>query len=54
MSNKWQKLGVLYSPFGMNRHPKLLTHAANPLPVLIEGNVYRIFSVAGMPITDPR
>jgi len=40
---KWQKLGVLYSPFGTNRHPKLLTHAANPLPVLIEGDLYRVF-----------
>jgi hypothetical protein len=40
---KWQKLNLLYSPAGENRHPKLLTHAANPLPVLIDGDVYRVF-----------
>jgi hypothetical protein len=43
MSNKWQKLGLLYCPSGANRHPKLLSHAANPLPVLIDGDKYRIF-----------
>lgn len=40
---KWQKLGLLYCPAGTGRHPKLLSHAANPLPVLIDGDVYRIF-----------
>jgi hypothetical protein len=43
MTKKWQKLGALYCPSGTSRHPKLLTHAANPLPVLIEGDVYRVF-----------
>lgn len=43
MSSIWRKLGLLYYPAGINQHPKLLTHAANPLPVLIEGDVYRIF-----------
>ena len=43
MTYKWQKLGLLYSPSGASRHPKLLSHAANPLPVLIEGDVYRVF-----------
>lgn len=43
MSRKWQKLGLLYCPSVTNRHPKLLNHAANPLPILIEGDVYRIF-----------
>jgi hypothetical protein len=43
MSNKWKKLGLLYCPSGINRHPKLLSHAANPLPVLIDGDIYRIF-----------
>jgi hypothetical protein len=43
MSGKWLKLGLLYSPSGIDRHPKLLTHAANPLPVQIEGDVYRVF-----------
>lgn len=43
MSIKWRKLGLLYCPSGSNRHPKLLSHAANPLPVLIGEDVYRIF-----------
>jgi hypothetical protein len=43
MSNRWQKLGLLYCPSENCRHPKLLSHAANPLPVLIEGDVYRVF-----------
>jgi len=43
MSNKWRKLGLLYCPSSVNRHPKLLSHAANPLPVLLEGDIYRIF-----------
>jgi len=43
MSNKWQKLGLLYCPSEANRHPKLLSHAANPLPIHLAGDVYRIF-----------
>ena len=43
MSKTWHKLGLLYCPSGLNQHPKLLSHAANPLPVLIDGDVYRIF-----------
>ena len=43
MSNKWKKLGLLYCPSGINRHPKLLSHAANPLPILLDGDVYRVF-----------
>ena len=39
----WKKLGLLYCPSVLNRHPKLLTHAANPLPVLIGGDIYRIY-----------
>ncbi len=42
MSRHWEKLGCLYCPTG-KRHSKLLTHAANPLPVPIQGDVYRIF-----------
>lgn len=38
----WRKLGQLYEPGG-DRHPKLLTHAANPLAVLLAGDVYRVF-----------
>ena len=40
---KWQKLGVLYSPSTVGQHPKLLSHAANPLPILMGGDIYRIF-----------
>jgi hypothetical protein len=43
MSVKWRKLGLLYCPSETNRHPKLLSHAANPLPVQLNGDVYRIF-----------
>lgn len=43
MTHSWRKLGLLYAPQGGQRHPKLLTHAANPLPVLLEGDVYRVF-----------
>ena len=43
MSNKWQKLGLLYCPSETNQHPKLLSHAANPLPVHINGDIYRIY-----------
>jgi hypothetical protein len=43
MSPNWQKLGLLYCPSGIDRHAKLVSHAANPLPVLIEENTYRIF-----------
>lgn len=37
----WQKLGQLYSPLPI--HPKLASHAANPLAILLEGDVYRVF-----------
>jgi hypothetical protein len=43
MTLRWRKLGCLYSPAGNDRHPKLLTHAANPLPVCLDGDIYRIF-----------
>jgi hypothetical protein len=43
MRTKWQKLGLLYCPSGSNRHHKLLSHAANPLAALLDGDVYRIF-----------
>ena len=43
MKQNWQKLSLLYCPTGSSRHPKLLSHAANPLPILIEGDVYRVF-----------
>ena len=43
MRNYWRKLGQLYIPDGTRRHQKLATHAANPLPIQIEGDIYRIF-----------
>jgi hypothetical protein len=43
MKNRWKKLGRLYTPEGRCRHPKLNSHAALPLPVLLDGDVYRIF-----------
>nr|WHW29467.1 hypothetical protein [uncultured bacterium] len=43
MTKKWRKLGLLYAPTGPDRHPKLASHAANPLPVHHQDDVYRIF-----------
>ena len=37
---KWKKLGQIFCPEG--RHPKLQSHAANPLAILLEGNIFRI------------
>jgi len=37
----WKKLGLLYKP--ENIHPKLKTHAANPVPVHIDNDIYRIY-----------
>ena len=41
--HQWRKLGHLYCPAAHGRHPALLTHAANPLPVHLHGDVYRVF-----------
>ncbi len=38
---RWEKLGQIYYPEYI--HPKLASHAANPLAILLEGDVYRIF-----------
>ena len=43
MNHQWHKTGLLYCPAETGRHPKLLTHAANPLPVHLAGDTYRIF-----------
>lgn len=43
MSPTWQKQGLLYCPADTGRHPKLLSHAANPLPILLADDVYRVF-----------
>jgi hypothetical protein len=38
---RWRKLGQLYRPKPV--HPKLASHAANPLGIPLEGDIYRIF-----------
>jgi len=38
---RWEKLGLIYQ--GTHLHPKLRSHAANPLPVRAQGDVYRVF-----------
>jgi len=43
MKKRWNKLGLIYCPSGTNRHPKLMSHAANPVPIHLDGDVYRIF-----------
>lgn len=37
----WKKLGQIYIPEPV--HPKLISHAANPLPFLLGGDIYRVF-----------
>lgn len=43
MKHHWRKLGQLYLPKASGRHPKLASHAANPLPIHLNGDIYRIF-----------
>ncbi|MFW7343419.1 hypothetical protein V0R37_17985 [Pollutimonas sp. H1-120] len=44
MTRAWRKTGLLYTPEGaLRRHPKLLTHAANPLAVHMKEDIFRIF-----------
>lgn len=38
---KWSKLGLLYT--ANNLHPKLLSHAATPLAIHLQNDIYRIF-----------
>jgi hypothetical protein len=40
---EWRKRGRIYAPGGAGRHPKLASHAANPLAVHLEGDVFRVF-----------
>lgn len=40
---KWKKLGSIYQPKRDLNHPKLITHAANPLPVHLHDDVYRVY-----------
>ena len=43
MTEAWLKRGQIFDPASRASHPKLLTHAANPLPIRIEGDTYRCF-----------
>ena len=38
---RWEKLGQLYNPQSL--HLKLASHAANPLAILLNDDVYRVF-----------
>lgn len=42
-AQRWQKQGMVYRLGGQTRHPKLRTHAANPLAVHLSDDVYRVF-----------
>ena len=37
----WKKLGLIYTPASV--HTKLVSHAANPLAVFLDGDVFRVF-----------
>lgn len=41
MTGRWKKLGQLYDAPPL--HPKLVSHAANPLAVFLQGDNYRIY-----------
>jgi hypothetical protein len=43
MKHRWRKIGRLYSADAHERHPKLLTHASNPLPLHLHDDVFRVF-----------
>lgn len=43
MTHYWEKLGQLYEPKKSGQHPKLISHAANPVPVYLRGDIFRIF-----------
>lgn len=43
MNKRWEKRGLLYCPPAQGRHEHLLSHAANPLPVWLAGDVYRVY-----------
>lgn len=38
---QWNKLGLIFCPKAI--HPKLNSHAANPVPVLLQGDIFRVF-----------
>ena len=38
---RWRKLGLVFSPAG--RYPWMQTHAANPVPIRLRGDVFRVY-----------
>ena len=40
---KWHKLGQIYLHSAANAHQKLISHAANPLPIHLADDIYRIY-----------
>ncbi|WP_221307109.1 hypothetical protein [Paraburkholderia atlantica] len=40
---RWEKQRMIFCPPETGGHPKLRSHAANPLPLQLDGDVYRIF-----------
>lgn len=43
MTKLWKKVGLIYALNQNQLHPKLISHTANPLPIHLDGNVFRIF-----------
>lgn len=43
MRQQWKKLGQIYCPKEGGYHQKLISHAANPLPVHLDSDIYRVF-----------
>ncbi|WP_405120869.1 hypothetical protein [Pseudomonas leptonychotis] len=43
MTKCWKKFGQVYVPKEGGLHPKLISHASNPLPVHLHGDIYRVF-----------
>jgi len=42
-TRSWRKLGRVFSADFDACHPKMISHAANPLPVVVEDGIYRIY-----------
>ena len=43
MNSHWRKIGRIFNPESELRHPKLVSHAANPLAILINDDTYRVY-----------
>lgn len=42
-TRSWKKLGQIFNADFDSCHSKMISHAANPLPVLIENGIYRVY-----------